>query len=184
MTTQPPIQWLPGVLSLGLKLPWREADHSSPSSAEVKNACSYTSTPPIRLHGVVLRLKHGDNFTFYPGPNYFPWPGYGLDDRGSGVRFPAGAGNFSLLHRFQAGSGAHPGSYLMGTGDSFSGIKRPDREAYHSPHSSAKVKECVALYSHSPNASWRCGGSLSIGTMLPLLLPLSLPYFYPSCCYV
>jgi hypothetical protein len=25
-----------------------------PSSAGVKNACSYTSTPPIRLHGVVL----------------------------------------------------------------------------------------------------------------------------------
>jgi hypothetical protein len=26
--------------------------------------------------------------------------GYGLDDRGSAVRFPAGAGNFSLNHRF------------------------------------------------------------------------------------
>jgi hypothetical protein len=38
----------------GVKLPEREADHSSPSSAEVKNACSYTSTPPIGLHGVVL----------------------------------------------------------------------------------------------------------------------------------
>jgi hypothetical protein len=31
-----------------------EADHSPPSSAEVKNAWSYTSTPPVRLHGVVL----------------------------------------------------------------------------------------------------------------------------------
>jgi hypothetical protein len=30
-----------------------EADHSPPSSAEVKNARSYTSTPPVRLHGVV-----------------------------------------------------------------------------------------------------------------------------------
>jgi hypothetical protein len=27
---------------------------SKPSSAEVKKAWSYTSTPPIRLHGVVL----------------------------------------------------------------------------------------------------------------------------------
>jgi hypothetical protein len=27
--------------------------------------------------------------------------GYGLDDRGSEVPFPAGAGNFSLHHRFQ-----------------------------------------------------------------------------------
>jgi hypothetical protein len=38
----------------GLKRPGREADHSPPSSAKVKNAWSYTSIPPIRLHGVVL----------------------------------------------------------------------------------------------------------------------------------
>jgi hypothetical protein len=41
--------------------------------------------------------------------------GYGLDDRGSRVRFPAGAGNFSLHHRVHNGSGAHPASYPMGT---------------------------------------------------------------------
>jgi len=29
-----------------VKGPGREADHSAPSSAEVKNAWSYTSTPP------------------------------------------------------------------------------------------------------------------------------------------
>jgi hypothetical protein len=34
--TQPPIQWVPGPLSLGVKRPEREADHSPPSSAEVK----------------------------------------------------------------------------------------------------------------------------------------------------
>jgi hypothetical protein len=32
-------------LSLWVKRPEREADHSSPSSIEVKNAWSYTSTP-------------------------------------------------------------------------------------------------------------------------------------------
>jgi hypothetical protein len=48
---------------------------------------------------------------------------YGLDDRGSGVRFPAGAGNFSLYHRFQNGSGAQPASYSMGTRGSFPGDK-------------------------------------------------------------
>jgi hypothetical protein len=37
--------WVPGALSLGVKRPEREADHSPPSSAEVKNAGSYTSTP-------------------------------------------------------------------------------------------------------------------------------------------
>jgi hypothetical protein len=34
--TQPPIKWVPGSLSLGVKRPGREVDHSPPSSAEVK----------------------------------------------------------------------------------------------------------------------------------------------------
>jgi hypothetical protein len=50
--TQPPSQWVSGALPLGVKRPGREANHSPPSSAELKNAWSYTSTP-IR-HGVVL----------------------------------------------------------------------------------------------------------------------------------
>jgi hypothetical protein len=67
--------------------------------------------------------------------------GYGLDDRGSRVRFPAAAGNFSLYHRVQNGSGAHPTSYPMGTRGSLPGAKRPGRESDHSPPSSAEVKE-------------------------------------------
>jgi hypothetical protein len=36
--TQPPVQWVPGVLSPGVKArPGRVADHSPPSSAEVVN---------------------------------------------------------------------------------------------------------------------------------------------------
>jgi hypothetical protein len=42
--TQPPIQWVAGAFSLGVKRPGRKADHSPPCSAEVKNAWSYTST--------------------------------------------------------------------------------------------------------------------------------------------
>jgi len=34
--TQPPIQRVLGALSLGVKRPGREADHSPPSSTEVK----------------------------------------------------------------------------------------------------------------------------------------------------
>jgi hypothetical protein len=34
--TQPPIKWVPGALSLGVKRPGREANHSPPISAEVK----------------------------------------------------------------------------------------------------------------------------------------------------
>jgi hypothetical protein len=49
--------------------------------------------------------------------------GYGLDDRSYRVRFPAGAGNFSLHHRVQNSSGAHPASYPMGTRSSLPGGK-------------------------------------------------------------
>jgi hypothetical protein len=61
--TQPPIQWILGALSLGVKRLGREADPSPPSSAEVKNALSYTSTPHYVFMAWCL-LKHRDNFTF------------------------------------------------------------------------------------------------------------------------
>jgi hypothetical protein len=45
--------------------------------------------------------------------------GYGLNDRGSRVRFPAWAGNFCLHYRVQNVSWAHPALYPMGTRGSF-----------------------------------------------------------------
>jgi hypothetical protein len=45
-STQPPIQWVPGALSPGVKRLGREVDHSSPTRAEVKKMSIYTSTPP------------------------------------------------------------------------------------------------------------------------------------------
>jgi hypothetical protein len=81
--------------------------------------------------------------------------GYGLDDRGFRVRFPAGAGSFSLHHRVQNGSGAHPASYQMGTGDSFPRDKAAGAWSWPLT-SSAEVKEWMELYLHSPNTpSWR-----------------------------
>jgi hypothetical protein len=62
--TQPPIQWVPGALSLGVKRQGREADHSPPFSAEVNNARSYISTPPIPPSWRGAQLKCRDNFTF------------------------------------------------------------------------------------------------------------------------
>jgi hypothetical protein len=44
-----PIKWVPGVLSPRVKRPGREADHSPPPSAEVKNTWIYTSTAPYVL---------------------------------------------------------------------------------------------------------------------------------------
>jgi hypothetical protein len=43
--TQPPIQWIAGDFTLGVKRPGHEADLSPPSSAKVKSVWSYTSTP-------------------------------------------------------------------------------------------------------------------------------------------
>jgi len=51
---QPPIQWVPGSLSLEVKRLGPEADHSPLSSAEVQNAWRYTSALPMLLNGVVL----------------------------------------------------------------------------------------------------------------------------------
>jgi hypothetical protein len=66
-----------------------------------------------------------------------------------------GLGSSSFRHRVQIGSGANPGSYSTGTGDSSLGMERPGRESDHSPPSSSRV-ECVELYFHSPNtSSWR-----------------------------
>jgi hypothetical protein len=68
--TQPPLQWVPGALSVGVKRPGREADHSPPSSAEVKNAWSYTSAPQYVFMAWCL-VKHRDNFTFtFTLPHY------------------------------------------------------------------------------------------------------------------
>jgi hypothetical protein len=61
--TQPPNQWVPETLPLGVKWPGREAGHSPPSSTEVKEWVElYLHFPNTPLwHGA--QLKHRDNFT-------------------------------------------------------------------------------------------------------------------------
>jgi hypothetical protein len=59
----PPLQWIPGALSLGVKRPGREVDHLPSSSAEVKNAWSYNSTPQYAFMAWCL-VKYRGNFTF------------------------------------------------------------------------------------------------------------------------
>jgi hypothetical protein len=46
-STKPPFQWLSWDLSLGVKRPGREPDHSLPSNTEVKNASSLISINPL-----------------------------------------------------------------------------------------------------------------------------------------
>jgi hypothetical protein len=65
---------------------------------------------------------------------------YGLDDRAIGVRSRAGTKNFSSNLCVQTGSGAHPASCTMGTGDLFPGGKaRSGRDADQSLPSRAEV---------------------------------------------
>jgi hypothetical protein len=126
--TKLPIQWVAVALSLGVKRPGRETDHSPhlvPRSRMRGGIPPLPNTPSRRG----AQLKHTGNFIFS-----LPYikihdisvgiaPGYGLDDRGSRVRFPEGAGIFSLHHRVQNGSGAHPVYYPMGARGCFLGDK-------------------------------------------------------------
>jgi hypothetical protein len=60
--TQCSIQWILGAVSPRVKWPGHEADHSSPSSAKVNNAWSYTSSPPDIMSWCLI--IHRDSFTF------------------------------------------------------------------------------------------------------------------------
>jgi hypothetical protein len=75
----------PSLLStgyLGLKRPGREADHSPPSSAEVKNAWGYTSTPQYVFMAWCL-VKHRDNFAFVIFYIMFQYPALQTNMRGN-----------------------------------------------------------------------------------------------------
>jgi hypothetical protein len=63
--TQPPIQWIPGGLSLGVEWPGCEADHSPPSSSKVKECVELYLHFPNTLSwcGAQLKKKHRGNFT-------------------------------------------------------------------------------------------------------------------------
>jgi hypothetical protein len=88
--------------------------------------------------------------------------------------------NFSLHHRVQYGSGAHPSLYPMSTGGGGLSleVKQPGREANNSPPSSAEVKERVELYIHSSNAYSRRGARLK--KIVQGQLYLSSIWFIPS----
>ena len=59
LTTQPPVQWVQGALSSGVKWAGYEVDSATPSSAQIKNEMSHTTALFIWLCDV-----DRDNFTF------------------------------------------------------------------------------------------------------------------------
>jgi hypothetical protein len=109
----------------------------------------------IIVQSYIVKLIVSHLIKKFPAILWNPKLGYGLEDRGSRIRFPVGTENFTFHHRVQNGSGAHPASYPTGTRSSFPGVKWPGCEADHSPPSSAEVKECVELNFYSPSKnSW------------------------------
>jgi hypothetical protein len=69
------------------------------------------------------------------------------------VLFPELQG-FSLLHSVQTSSGAHPTSYLIGTGTVSPGVKRLRREANQPPPTGAEVKNGGAIPPLPHTFSW------------------------------
>jgi len=60
---KPPTQRIPGAITPGLKRPGHDSHVSSPSSAEVKTAWSYTSTSPYVMAWCLI--KHRNTFAVY-----------------------------------------------------------------------------------------------------------------------
>jgi hypothetical protein len=74
----------------------------------------------------------------------------GFDYRGGGL------GIFLLTTASRTALGPTQPPIQLASGALSLGVKRPGREADHSPPSSAEIKEWVELYLHSPNTpSWR-----------------------------
>jgi hypothetical protein len=88
---------------------------------------------------------------------------YSAELRGgwSGVRVPAGAGNFSPHQRVQTDSEIHPVSYTMGTGGSFPGAKAAGAWRCHL-HLVPRSRMSAAIPPLPNTPSW-CGAQLKHG---------------------
>jgi hypothetical protein len=77
-----------------------------------------------------------------------------------GFDFRRGLGNFLFTTASRTALGLTQPPFQWVLGVLSLRVKRPGREADHSPPSSAEVKECVELYLYSPNAPSWCGAQL------------------------
>jgi hypothetical protein len=80
------------------------------------------------------------------GAGMAEWHSTGLRARWPAVRFPAGAGNFSLHHLVQTCSGAHPASYIMCTRGSFPGGEAAGTWSWPLTSIQCRGQEWVELY--------------------------------------
>jgi hypothetical protein len=73
-STHSPIQWVPGALSLVVKQPGRETDHSPPPSAQVKECVELYLHFPYTPSWRGANLKHRDSFSFTFNIISIRWP--------------------------------------------------------------------------------------------------------------
>jgi hypothetical protein len=86
--------------------------------------------------------------------------GYGLDDRGSRVRFPEGLRIFLFTTASRTAVGPSQPPIQRVRRALSAGVKRPGREADHSPPPSVEVEGGVEVYLHSPDTPSWCGAQL------------------------
>jgi hypothetical protein len=113
-----------------------------------------------RLPSACNLSLHWQEFIFFiprfEGTGLAQWYSAGLLTEWLGAQIPAGAGNFSLHHHVQTGSGVHPPSYAVGIRGSFPGGKAAGAWSWPLTHIQHWSQECEVLYLHSPNTpSWR-----------------------------
>jgi hypothetical protein len=116
-STQPPLQWVPGALSPGVKRPGREVDHSPPTSAEVKKMWIYTSAPPYAFMAWCFNLL--STGTTLPLPYFHHYIKLSLVGKSSANTAPQSSYQTQslqfhkflcvLLTSFQTGRGDPPG---------------------------------------------------------------------------
>jgi hypothetical protein len=85
-----------------------------------------------------------------PSPSVCVGNGYGLDVRGSGVRFPVGLGIFLFSTACRPALGSTQPSIQWVPGALSLGLKRPEREAHNSHPCSVKVKNPWSYTSTPP----------------------------------
>jgi hypothetical protein len=119
-------------LAAGFNLPWLEHFQKIPLT---HNHSKTHNSGWITVTRMPHHFPHGNTFNIVqclttPGGGIAQWYSAGLRAGWSEVRDPAGAGKFSLHHRVQTGSGAHP-AWIPGALSL--GVKRQGHEANHSP---------------------------------------------------